>query len=680
MTPQILKVTGFLPFLEEVNINFIANPHAVVSGPNGVGKSSLIIDGIVYSLFGEARQKSKGLINSNVEQSFTEFQFSHKGNECVIQRYATIGKTSQINFKIGEIDATERTLTDTQARINEFLGFSKKLLLTTCIASQEESGIFSAMGPLEREQILTTLLDLDIWTNKKVIASRWLSSAKHNTERVKEIERDNEQLEREIINLQEKKDELAPLLVQLEAKYDAARQAEIQFIQTAAKYDETVECLDRIEAINKKIINNQKWFDSLCDVCSLEQAQEQETALDKDLKEVQINLEEIKIQLEKINKERTEAKEFESYLQAYQKHEISAGILEKVPCVGLDIHNTCELLQLSYQSSNLLMVLLEKHNKTSLTDLVEEAKNKTINTEEQYKKWDQMRIDIENYIKHAFDKQKDVQRDLNLAQERIERLELQAEWSEEVRVLEERLTRLPKGEMKGLHLLTEEKNRLQNELDRTRIFLTKAEGEIGWREERVKKLSEEFEGMNEVLQEVHYYETLQSAYKEIPTSLLYETVPIIEMYANEILERISPDIHVMIRIHKENKEGKGIRSVDLLSISPQGSLPFENLSGSEKFRESLALRIALSRVIAETYKSPMNFFIIDEGFGCLDQVNVSIVKNTLKELANMFKMFYIISHVEELRDTFETEVLISRTNPQVTLFKHDLLSTVMLDQ
>ena len=99
--------------------------------------------------------------------------------------------------------------------------------------------------------------------------------------------------------------------------------------------------------------------------------------------------------------------------------------------------------------------------------------------------------------------------------------------------------------------------------------------------------------------------------------------------------------------------------MDILGTTSTGSRDFENLSGSEKFRQSLALRAALARVNAELYNTEIGFFIVDEGFGSLDDFNVQLIKQTLRDMAKHFDLFVVITHVMELKDTFNTEIVVS---------------------
>jgi len=144
------------------------------------------------------------------------------------------------------------------------------------------------------------------------------------------------------------------------------------------------------------------------------------------------------------------------------------------------------------------------------------------------------------------------------------------------------------------------------------------------------------------------YTALHRAYNEIPSLLFEEAIPTIEQYTNEILDLIMPGRRVQLRSFRETKAGTQQKSLDVVGMTPTGNCDFSNLSGSEKFRQSLALRIAIARYNKERNNVTIDFFVVDEGFGSLDGENIVKTKQALKELASRFDLFLIITHVDRL--------------------------------
>ena len=81
-------------------------------------------------------------------------------------------------------------------------------------------------------------------------------------------------------------------------------------------------------------------------------------------------------------------------------------------------------------------------------------------------------------------------------------------------------------------------------------------------------------------------------------------------------------------------------------------------------RINLALRLGISEVIARRsgYKGKIETLIIDEGLGALDEEGRQATIEILRQLRQRFKKILVISHVDEVKDAFDTKLLISKTS------------------
>lgn len=80
--------------------------------------------------------------------------------------------------------------------------------------------------------------------------------------------------------------------------------------------------------------------------------------------------------------------------------------------------------------------------------------------------------------------------------------------------------------------------------------------------------------------------------------------------------------------------------------SQRGTVPIELACGMEKFFTALAFRM----VMAKLSPSSADFFVIDEGFGALDDLNVDAACRLLSIAKCMFSFVIIISHVDAIKD------------------------------
>jgi exonuclease SbcC len=83
-------------------------------------------------------------------------------------------------------------------------------------------------------------------------------------------------------------------------------------------------------------------------------------------------------------------------------------------------------------------------------------------------------------------------------------------------------------------------------------------------------------------------------------------------------------------------------------------------SGGEAFRINLALRVALSRMLAHRAGAPLQTLILDEGFGTQDPRGREAISDSLTAIADDFALVLVITHVEELKDAFPTRIEVTK--------------------
>ena len=82
------------------------------------------------------------------------------------------------------------------------------------------------------------------------------------------------------------------------------------------------------------------------------------------------------------------------------------------------------------------------------------------------------------------------------------------------------------------------------------------------------------------------------------------------------------------------------------------------ISGGEEDVANLALRLAISQMIAERAGQPLSLLILDEVFGSLDDERRQSVIDLLRALADRFPQVILITHVESVRDGFDRTLLV----------------------
>jgi exonuclease SbcC len=80
------------------------------------------------------------------------------------------------------------------------------------------------------------------------------------------------------------------------------------------------------------------------------------------------------------------------------------------------------------------------------------------------------------------------------------------------------------------------------------------------------------------------------------------------------------------------------------------------ISGGEEDVANLALRLAISQMIAERAGQPLSLLILDEIFGSLDEDRRTAVVDLLRSLADRFPQVILITHVDSVREGFDRVV------------------------
>jgi exonuclease SbcC len=190
MIPINLRISGFLSYLDPVELDFSVIEVACISGHNGAGKSSLL-DAITWSLFGEARGKSNDVINLHPEVKAAEviFIFKHEENTYRVQRTLPRNKSTLLEFQVRNADTwralTEKTTRDTQARIEQVLRLDYDTFVNASFFLQGKADQFTQQNAGKRKDVLSNILGLEVWEQYKT----------RTAERRKLIERDVDEIE-----------------------------------------------------------------------------------------------------------------------------------------------------------------------------------------------------------------------------------------------------------------------------------------------------------------------------------------------------------------------------------------------------------------------------------------------------------------------------------------------------
>lgn len=110
-----------------------------------------------------------------------------------------------------------------------------------------------------------------------------------------------------------------------------------------------------------------------------------------------------------------------------------------------------------------------------------------------------------------------------------------------------------------------------------------------------------------------------------------------------------------------SKVGQSGLDLDVIDHYNGTTRSVKSLSGGESFKASLALALGLSDEIQSSAGGiQLDTMFIDEGFGSLDEDSLAQAMNALASLASSNKLIGIISHVGELKQKIDKQIVVKK--------------------
>lgn len=133
-------------------------------------------------------------------------------------------------------------------------------------------------------------------------------------------------------------------------------------------------------------------------------------------------------------------------------------------------------------------------------------------------------------------------------------------------------------------------------------------------------------------------------------------------FANQKLMELSGGRYQLVRRQEEMKHNtsSGL-NLDVMDYYTGKVRMAETLSGGETFLASLSLALGLSDAVQhQSGGVRLDAMFIDEGFGSLDSAALDNAVKLLERLSDNNRMIGIISHVSELSDRFENQIVVRK--------------------
>jgi len=627
-----------------------------VFGPNRVGKSS-IVGTLMYSLFNATdRGPVKNIHICNIRKPYCSSKaiINHDGTDYVIERQTTksenkkgvLNASTALNvFKIREDGEAEdlagEQRADTEKVIRALIGSQEDFMMTS-LAAQGETNQFISQGSTRRRAVLSRFLDLDIFDKMHELSNKELASYKSQLKNYPDrdwalLMQQNQSAivdsDKQIIELhqliKDKQQTISQLQIEL-SKHRGTLVTKSQ-VETFAKQLVALEKQHELHAVNissleSEITNSNEKLKTIATIKSendISQLRSQLAAL----KNLEASLTSLRFLYEKEN-------------TLFEQQKKSLKILDEVPCG--DDYPTCKFIKDAHV------------NKSKLIDQQGKVEHAQKKLEEVKKSFEE--LGKENLVGRLEKMEKLLSLETKLLLD-ISKKEIELEKSrtvhysreselkssrEKLKALEEALKNDDNAEAVSIKLNIEDISKAIDALTTDKLDVATRKGKLS---ANLEKISEEKIAKDILLEKMKVHELVTVAFskKGLPLIITKSQLPVINAEIAKILHGI-----VDFTIELENDENTD--SSEIYINYGDSRRVVELCSGMEKTIASLAIRVAMVNV--SSLPKP-NIFIVDEGFGTLDDAAVEACNRLLVSLKKYFKVILIITHVDGVKDVVD---------------------------
>ncbi|MHA1575712.1 MAG: ATP-binding protein [Alphaproteobacteria bacterium] len=662
-----------------------------VVGLNGAGKST-IFEAIAWVLYGPAAArtsadqiKTKNLPSTDPCRVELEFVFEGENYRVVREmkgKSLTTQATATINGKVAATSAESVT-----RFIQKKLGMDFKSFFTSIFARQKELNALSSMNASERRPLILRMLGIDslddvikeVRSDKKQkenfierLSEDLLDKNKKNKdqvykEKIREYERDNQKINKELQILKKKtekeKTELEKLKKTVEQhKKEHEKLNKEQEKQSEQKiiFENKLKLEKEIKEIKDKILQRKKNLDAESKKLG------KFKTIETDLKFVEKKILDVNKKIENLVKEIEKRKTLSDRIQKdifdLEKKK------EKIEKIGPEAScPTCERT-LSDQYN----VLIKRFEKDIKTKLAEKEKYLKETTEQDGKK--EINIREKTALEKRFEY---LQKELR-EKERVNSAihHINSELKGETQFLDKKESFLKKigrvtfdgkvydkikKQVKEFFEKYESSQRTLSDkkdiLSELKLELERKQNNIKLNDQEIKNLKEKIEQLEkfkkqikEEKNQVKYLSILSDVMSDFRTFLISRIRPTLSSYASDFFNRLTNGKYPEVELDEKYD----------LQIYDDGELyNINRFSGGEEDLANLCLRLAISEVITERAGGIFNFIILDEIFGSQDYLRRQNIMKALNGLSSKFRQIFLITHIEDVKNDMENIIYVT---------------------
>jgi len=661
-------VRNFLSYIyEEIDFTKIPSP-VVILGENGSGKSA-ILDMITTALFYRTRgvdNKGAGiedLITDGADFFEITYEFKMGNDYCKVFCKKTRKGNRELEFYINGINQAE-SITETEKKIVQVLKMDYETSLDTICIGQGKSGLFMEKKPNERKDVITQIVNLNDYEKAEKHTNELKKAKKQELEKLEEKEKylndsiksyDNYILNKSTLSEDIEKNN--KLLHNKEIELEQILKQKVEYEQLKSIYDNNIKQKDTIKQRIQQCELELKDFNS-----KLSNFVEVENNINKE------KCEKDNIVLEEENNNHLSTKQEISNKIAIYENKISE-LKQKYSKLKNNNETICDkcyqTIDVSYKENTLKEIKTDgetlKEKKLRLDKKLEEVNNNIINNNKLIKSNKaliQEYNDIETKNQQIVIRRENTKERIKDAENNLNNYKKQLEEIIDVDIVEQ----------KSFNDVI-----LKQEIQMLKSVILKSNSELSVIEDKLITIEENkiiyqniIEQIDSTKQLLEDYTDLELAFGKsgIQAIIIENILPEIEKEINKILNIISNgQITVEFKTQKDKKKSKKITSIETLDIiinDGNNTRKYELYSGGQKFRIDFAIHVGLSMFLANRSGSKMEFFMVDEGIGSQDFNARNNFIQTIYSLSSIFEKILIISHIEDIKESFENKLLVTK--------------------
>lgn len=654
-----------------------------IGGRVGSGKSA-ILDGWRFALFGEGRSSPDAMIREEAKRAVARVEFLSGSQVVTVTRERVRGEATALSLEVDGRSLTRHTIAETQAAIIDLLGVSAEALEATAVMVQGRSDEFVRLRPAERTALLSNLVLTDpypVWHEEAkrqrdaarqaataaegrrqalAVRAATVDDARAGAARLKAAaERAGAAAESSATALQEVRDRLT----------EARSQAE-QATRTAERRAVLLGRLRTTEA--RRVALEGTAEQHAAHLAVPEPLIPPRTIEPADVQAAEASLEEAR---EAQSDAETLAEKLASAVARYEMLKANSLVDREVPCHAEGIYATCPLLvhlakpeeiERSAEAVRALGTDVERRRgdaaglvaaKARLVEVKAMVGDEDLAVAQSHRAHDAWQVRIEEATRGA-----------RMVNEELARLDAQtAEDRAEIEQLGEADPTTAPQEVEAAEARVREQERLaaddRSAASRMREAAAVAARDLGDAETAARLMEEAAAQATEQVAREERYGTLADAWHPygIPRQIMEEAIPAVEAHANEILGRLPGGYGLRLSTRREKRSGAGqIDTLDLIVERRGRERDYSLLSGGERFRVDLALRLGVAGLLTERSGRRVETLWLDEPLGPTDDQEREAVVDAVGALSDEFGLIVVVSHDREFSDRLPWELAISK--------------------